>query len=111
MSRNIYIITLFDDKQFISNNLNKLVEQINQYCQDNKIVNIKNEIYVFDKYKLKNRIFNGGLIKYPFKTIQSYKYEDYFKDELDKRFPNYKNKSYSTKYKYMRQLLNENNFV
>jgi len=109
--RNIYIITLIDDKQFKSTNINHLVKEINQYCQDNNIVDIENNIYVFDRYKLKNRIFNGIKVSYPFKTMIKEPLEEHFKDELLKKYPKYDTKCPNTKYKYLTNLLKNKNII
>ena len=111
MPKNIYIITLFDDKQFISTNLDHLVKEINQYCQDNNIIDIQNNVYVFDKYKLKNRIFNGTKIIYPFKSMEKYLTEVYFKEELLKIYPNYHLKAERTRQAYIAKLIKSKNII
>lgn len=90
MPKYIYIITLFNDTQFISSKLNKLAEQFNTYCIDNEIYTLYKDERVIMKLtprtlgEIASKRVN---CKYPFKNIEKYHCYEYFKDEMIKRFP------------------------
>lgn len=109
MRKNIYIITLFNDKQFISCDINSLTNQLNEYFETNNLIDTNNNIYHLDFYKLKSRIYKFTKTSYPFKNIERMQLEDYIKEDIDRLYPNYHEKTQKTQRKYIDLILKAKN--
>jgi len=111
MRKYIYIITLIDNTQFKATKFEDIVSPLNEYCKTNNLVDLNNQIYQFNKYTLKNRYFKHAKVTYPFKQIQKILIEDYFQKELIELCPEYFNKCFNTKHKYLTKLLQDKNII
>lgn len=109
--QNIYIVTLFDDTQFISINLNQLAQQLNLYFKEKNITDLNKNIYVVNVSMLKHRLFDNIRLIYPFKDFHHQKALDYFEKELIELHPDYHKKKHSTHLAYLKKLLKSKNLI
>ena len=111
MRLNIYIVTLFNDIEFKARNLQKLCDELNDYFEKNNILDMNNKVYHYNFYKLKSKMYNKLNAKYLFKKVQIVQLEDLLKEDIEKTYPDYNEKSYKMKRKYLNLLLESKNII